>query len=148
MKDAGSTDTRDLANRAGQGLRAIRWLLAGIILAHGAARFFADGVTPFGQWLDGQGVPFGPAVAWGVTVFEIAGAPLLATGWQAFYLCIAYALVYLAGLVMVHAPAGWFVVGLGRNGMEYSVLLITCLLAVAWQLLPERVSGLLRRDRA
>ena len=28
---------------------------------------------------------------------------------------------------MVHMPAGWFVVGLGRNGMEYSALLIVCL---------------------
>ena len=26
--------------------------------------------------------------------------------------------------------AGWFVVGLGRNGMEYSVLIIACLVAV------------------
>ena len=35
--------------------------------------------------------------------------------------------------VLVHLPAGWFVVGLGRNGMEYSVLLIACLLLVGWQ---------------
>ena len=28
--------------------------------------------------------------------------------------------------------AGWFVVGLGRNGAEYSVLIIACLLANAW----------------
>jgi len=34
------------------------------------------------------------------------------------------------GIALVHAPAGWFVVGLGRNGMEYSILLIICLAAV------------------
>jgi hypothetical protein len=28
---------------------------------------------------------------------------------------------------------GWFVVGLGRIGMAYSVLLIACLWAIAWQ---------------
>lgn len=37
------------------------------------------------------------------------------------------------GIVLVHAPEGWFVVGLGRNGMEYSVLLIVCLLSLAYQ---------------
>ena len=38
-----------------------------------------------------------------------------------------------AVIVLVHAPAGWFVVGLGRNGAEYSVLLIACLLCVGLQ---------------
>jgi putative oxidoreductase len=35
------------------------------------------------------------------------------------------------GIYLVHAPAGWFVVGAGRNGMEFSVLLILCLLVIA-----------------
>jgi putative oxidoreductase len=43
-----------------------------------------------------------------------------------------FAAVYACGIWLVHAAAGWFVVGLGRNGMEYSVLIITCLLALAW----------------
>jgi hypothetical protein len=29
------------------------------------------------------------------------------------------------------SPKGWFVVGGGRNGMEYSVLLILCLVVIA-----------------
>ena len=32
---------------------------------------------------------------------------------------------------MVHFREGWFVVGGGRNGFEYSVLLIVCFAAVA-----------------
>jgi putative oxidoreductase len=40
---------------------------------------------------------------------------------------------------MVHAPEGWFVVGLGRNGAEYSVLLIACLMCVGVQHLKPRV---------
>ena len=39
---------------------------------------------------------------------------------------------------MVHMPAGWFVVGLGRNGMEYSVLLIACLAMLAYVHWPRR----------
>lgn len=42
------------------------------------------------------------------------------------------------GIVLVHAPHGWFVVGAGRNGMEYSVLLIVCLLLLALQAWPRR----------
>ena len=31
---------------------------------------------------------------------------------------------------MVHGPEGWFVVGGGRNGVEFSVLLICCLVSL------------------
>ena len=48
-------------------------------------------------------------------------------------LCVVFSLVYLTGIALVHAKAGWFVVGLGRNGAEYSVLLIVCLLCVGLQ---------------
>ena len=39
--------------------------------------------------------------------------------------------IYAMGILLVHAPEGWFVVGAGRNGMEYSVLLIASLALVA-----------------
>ena len=40
-------------------------------------------------------------------------------------------LVYATGVAMIHAKEGWFVVGAGRNGMEYSLLLIGSLALVA-----------------
>jgi putative oxidoreductase len=46
-------------------------------------------------------------------------------------LCAWFALELFAGIVLVHARDGWFVVGGGRNGMEYSVLLIVGLIATA-----------------
>jgi putative oxidoreductase len=33
---------------------------------------------------------------------------------------------------------GWFVVGGGRNGMEYSVVLIACLFAMHWSYWPPK----------
>lgn len=36
------------------------------------------------------------------------------------------------GLILMRLPAGWFVVGLARNSMEYSVLLIIALLCVGF----------------
>lgn len=113
-----------------------RILISAIIAAHGWARWLADAVSPFGAWLDSQNIPAGLAIAYGITAFEIIGTPLLAAGIFCFYLSLGYAFVYAVGIVLVHAPEGWFVVGLGRNGMEYSVLLIVCLLGVAYQHIP------------
>ena len=124
--------------RAEKALLAQRILLSGIIAAHGWARWLSGGVEPFGVWLDGQGFPFGLAIAYSITAFEILGTPFLAFGRFASYLCSLYAAIYVMGIALVHAPEGWFVVGLGRNGMEYSVLLVVCLLSVAYQHLPAR----------
>ena len=111
----------------------LRLLLAGMIAAHGWARWYAGGVTPFGNWLDSLGFPFGMAIAVSITAFEILGTLLFAAGRFVFPLSLVYAAIYFVGILLVHMPAGWFVVGLGRNGMEYSVLLIACLLLVGAQ---------------
>jgi len=42
--------------------------------------------------------------------------------------------------VLVHYPDGWFVVGAGRNGMEYSMMLLAGLIAVAWAHAPRRAT--------
>lgn len=117
-----------------------RLLISGLIAVHGWARWLHDAVIPFGAWLDGLGWPFGVAIAIGITAVEILGTPLLAAGILTFYWCLLYAGIYLMGIILVHAPVGWFVVGLGRNGMEYSVLLIVCLLGLAYQHAPGRSS--------
>lgn len=50
-------------------------------------------------------------------------------------LAVGFSFIYAAGIALVHAKAGWFVVGLGRDSSEFSVLLIVCLLALGLQLL-------------
>lgn len=124
--------------RAAHAFMLLRLALAGLLAAHGWARMLAGAVTPFGAWLDSLGFPLGLGIAWAVTLTEILGTPLLALRRFVFPLCCVYMAIYVTGLVLVHWPAGWFVVGLGRNGMEYSVLLLVCLAAVAWQDAPRR----------
>lgn len=124
-----ATDTA----RSRFGWDALRLVLAGLIAAHGWARLVEGGVVPFGVWLGGQGFPFGLAIAGAITALEIVGTVLLLARRFVLPLCLAYAFVYTMGIVLVHAKAGWFVVGLGRNGAEYSVLLIACLLCVGLQ---------------
>lgn len=125
--------------RAGRALTIVRILLATLLFIHGLARMRHEGVVPFGGWLDSQGIPFGLGIAWFVTGFELAAAPLLALGVRRLVspICLVFVLIYSFGLWLVHWPAGWFVVGLGRNGMEYSVLLIVTLLALAWNGWPD-----------
>lgn len=122
--------TQDSRSRIGW--TVLRVALAGLIAAHGWGRLLAGAVEPFATWLTSLGLP-GPVIAWGITAVEILGTPLLALGRLALPLSLLYAAIYAVGIVLVHAPAGWFVVGLGRNGAEYSVLLIVALLCVAFQ---------------
>lgn len=113
-------------------LRLLRVAVAALLFIHGAARWYHGGVAPFGQFLEAKGLPLGLAIAWSITVFEVTGTLLLALGRLVLPISLGLAAIYAAGIAMVHWPAGWFVVGLGRNGMEYSVLLIICLAALAW----------------
>ncbi|MCW5633581.1 MAG: DoxX family protein [Rubrivivax sp.] len=124
---------RTPAARSRFGWFALRLLLAGLIAAHGWARWLAGGVPPFGTFLESQGFPQGFVLAAAVTGLEIAGSVLLALGRFVAPLCALFAVVYATGIALVHAKAGWFVVGLGRNGAEFSVLLIVCLLCVGLQ---------------
>lgn len=114
-----------------------RVLVAALIGVHGWARLLADAIYPFGGFLDALGFPFGIAIAWAITLLEIVGTILVMVGSRyTSLLCLVFATVYIVGIALVHAAEGWFVVGLGRNGMEYSVLLVASLLLVAhahWQ---------------
>ncbi len=112
-------------------LTALRVVAALLMLIHGLARFFAGGVAPFGTWLDSIGFPFGPGIAWSITAIEIVATPVLAAGFFVRPIALYFAAQLVMGILLVHRHDGWFVVGLGRNGMEYSVLLIAVFLTLA-----------------
>ena len=117
---------------ASAALAIVRVAAAAMLVIHGVARIRAGGVAPFGEFLSQNHLPFGAALAWTITVVEIAGGLTLAAGRLVRPLCAWFVVELLAGIALVHGREGWFVVGLGRNGVEYSVLLIVCLLALAW----------------
>ena len=115
-------------------LSILRAGVAILLIIHGIARAWLGIVDDFGGALGKWGFPAGFALAWAITVVEIAGGAALAAGYFIRPLATWFAFQLVMGIYFVHAPAGWFVVGAGRNGVEYSVLLILCLLVVA---LPE-----------
>lgn len=112
------------------GMRLLRIGVAALLFVHGVFRMVKGGVAPFGEYLAGQGIPLGFWVAALLTAVEIVGAPLLAAGMFIRALALWFAVELIAGIVMVHAREGWFVVGGGRNGVEYSVALLLALFAV------------------
>jgi putative oxidoreductase len=97
---------------------------------HGAYRATTGGVAPFGGWLSELGFPGGVAFAWTVTLLELLATPLLAAGKFVAPIAAWFAFQLVLGMALVHAREGWFVVGGGRNGVEYSVLLVTCLVVL------------------
>ena len=114
------------------GLTIVRASVAAVLILHGVARATAGTVGFFGVFLaEVQGIPLGRELAWAITGVEIVGGLLLALGVAVAPLCAWFIAVLVAGMKIVHWRHGWFVVGEGRNGIELSVLLIACLVALA-----------------
>lgn len=110
-------------------LNLIRFAAAGNMLIHGIYRLSAGGVNPFDSWLSTLGFP--PFTAWFITAFEIAAAIMIMAGKWVAPLCIIFIVQLGMGIFLLHRHEGWFVVGGGRNGVEYSLLLIICFAATA-----------------
>jgi putative oxidoreductase len=119
----------------------LRIAVALLLIIHGIARIWLGIVDDFGDFLDSLGFPFGVVIAWIITLVEIGGGITLAVGFFVRPLAIWFAVQLLIGIALVHVSEGWFVVGAGRNGMEYSVLLIVALALLAWTNIGRTTSG-------
>lgn len=108
----------------------LRAAVALTMVIHGVTRVYLGGVKPFGEFLADKGFPQSAAAAWLLTGIEIAGGVALLAGFFSRPLAAWFALQLAAGIALVHFREGWFVVGAGRNGMEYSVVLILCCVAI------------------
>lgn len=126
--------------RAALAFEAVRIVVAILILIHGVYRLTTGGVPIFGIWLESVGFPFGYGWALAVTLYELAGPLLMLMRRWTSFAALGHVGILMLGLILVHWPAGWFVVGAGRNGAEYSVVLIASLLAVAWAYWPHRAA--------
>jgi putative oxidoreductase len=109
----------------------LRILVALIMMAHGMMRLIVNSLTGFGEFLTSKGFPLGEILAWGITIFELAGGILLIIGLYRRWIALILIIELITGIILVHAKNGWFVVGHQSGGMEYSVLLIICLIVIA-----------------
>jgi putative oxidoreductase len=109
----------------------LRVAIGFIMVAHGVARLALSTVDDFGEFLDNKGFPAGVFFAWLITLIEIAGGLVLASGHLVRLVCLWFIIQHIFGIIMVHAANGWFVVGAQTGGIEYSTLLIICLIVIA-----------------
>ena len=113
-------------------LIVLRIAIAIILLSHGIPGMFDNGINDFGNlYLNQVGfAPFGVAIAWAIKISHVACAILLLLNRYIVAAGAVTILILIAGIVMVHYPEGWYVVGGGRNGMEYNFLLIAVIVSL------------------
>lgn len=106
-------------------------MLMGIVFfLHGAARVYENSFSGFGGFLESKGFPLGYYLALAVTIFELVGGVAMFLRYYVKIFCIGEIIILLTGIVLVHFQHGWFVVGMTTGGIEYSVVLITMLVAI------------------
>lgn len=130
MEQTASSPAGAHHNSEDRGIALLRVAIAILLGIHGVARISLGIVGAFGGFLSLMGLPAGHAMAWAITIFEIVGA--LALILRRFVVPVAalFIIELAVGIALVHAKEGWFVVGAGRNGVEFSVLLIAALSAI------------------
>ncbi len=103
-----------------------------ILLTHSVLGMFNGGINAFGNlYLNNIGfAPFGLAIAWTVKISHVICAVLLFTNKCVKPASLLTIFILAMGIALVHFQEGWFVVGGGRNGMEYNFLLIAALLQI------------------
>lgn len=116
------------------GTLLLRLALALILLTHSIVGIFDNGINDFGNlFLNQIGfAPFGVILAWAIKLSHIVAAVLLILNKYVKLAGFVTIFVLVMGIILVHFQDGWFVVGGGRNGMEYNFLLIIVLLALMY----------------
>lgn len=110
----------------------LRFALAVVFTMHGVPSIVEGSVNDFGNlYLNEVGfAPFGLYIAWAVKLTHVISVPLLLLNKYMKPVAIANIAILVMGIIMIHGPEGWYVVGGGRNGMEFNFVLIFGLLTV------------------
>jgi putative oxidoreductase len=114
------------------GTLLLRIAVAIILLTHSVFGMFNNGINDFGNlYLNQIGfAPFGVFLAWSIKLSHVIAAILLLLNKYVKFAGFVTIFVLLMGIILVHFEEGWFVVGGGRNGVEYNFLLIIVILAI------------------
>lgn len=114
------------------GILLLRIAVAIILISHSVIGMFDNGINDFGNlYLNQIGfAPFGVFLAWAIKLSHVIAAVLLLLNYQVKLAGFITIFVLVMGIILVHFKEGWFVVGGGRNGVEYNFLLIISLLAI------------------
>lgn len=113
----------------------LRATVAVILLTHAIPGMFDGGVNAFGKMFLNQigFAPVGVPLAWIVKLSHVICALLIVLNKYIKPASLFTIGILIMGIITVHFQHGWFVVGGGRNGIEYNVLLIAVLISVMLQ---------------
>jgi putative oxidoreductase len=130
-KDAGSPSSH-AALSVYRGLQIVRLSAALILIIHPLGGISdPTGLHDFGVYLSSIGYPFGVPLVWSLMFLQMACSLALASQRFVIPACLGHIFVLSMGIWLFHAPH-WFAIGPsnvvspGKEGMEYSVLLIAC----------------------
>ncbi|OXB08511.1 DoxX family protein [Flavobacterium plurextorum] len=116
------------------GILLLRIAVAVILLTHSVFGIFDNGINNFANlYLNQIGfAPFGVFLAWSIKLSHIVAALFLILNKYVKLAGFVTIFIFVMGIILVHFKDGWFVVGGGRNGVEYNFLLICVLLAIMY----------------
>jgi len=113
------------------GQMILRIVIGLIFVAHGGAKLFGEGGPgSLAGFLGSEGIPVPILAAWMITIFEFVGGMFLIVGLFVVPAAILLSVHMLMGIFLVHAQKGFWVVGPGQDGVEFSLLLIAGLISL------------------
>jgi putative oxidoreductase len=122
----------------------VKLAVCAIILTHGMHRYLYGELGPLGDALAHFGFPFPRLEAQLVNLAETGGVLLIALGVLVRTMCAILIFIFATGVVLIHWQLGFFIVGPGEGGWEFSALLMSCLAAVALDYWPARAPAAAR----
>ena len=110
----------------------LRLPVAVILIMHSVPGMFNNGINDFGNFYLNQigFAPIGVYLAWAIKLSHVVCAVCFLLNKYIRWASVITIIVLIMGIIMVHYQEGWFVVGGGRNGVEFNILLIFVLLTL------------------
>lgn len=114
------------------GLAILRVVLGVIFIAHGAPKLFAGGMAGTVGFFASLGIPLPLIAAWLIALLEFVGGIALILGFFVTPVALLLIVHMLAGIVLVHAPNGFYVIGGGQGGIEFNLVLAAAALMLVF----------------
>lgn len=113
------------------GLTILRVVLGVIFIAHGLPKL-TGGIEGTAEFFGMLGIPAPLVAAWFIALLETLGGLMLLIGFFVTPVSLLLVAHMLTGIVLVHAPNGFYVIGPGHDGIAFNLLLIAALLAMVF----------------
>lgn len=111
------------------GLAILRVVIGVIFIAHGLPKI-TGGIGGTAGFFGQLGIPAPTLAAWFIALLETVGGLAILVGFLTTPIAALLGIHMLTGIILVHAPNGFYVIGPGQGGIELNLLLIAGLAAL------------------